>query len=131
MERIPYISLLIGVVLIYLPRQVVGAEMKKLGRYDNNDPRGQQAKLEGRGRRALAAHHNAIEALPMFTAALFSALARGVSMNMVAVLCGLWVVARTVYVVAYIGDQASLRSGMWGLGVMSVAALLIFAIIGP
>jgi uncharacterized MAPEG superfamily protein len=132
MERIPYISLLIGIVLIYLPRQVVGAEMKKQhGTYDNNDPRGQQAKLEGRGRRALGAHHNAIEALPLFTAAIFSALARGVNMNMVAVLCGVWVVARTVYVVAYLGDQASLRSSMWGLSLLSVAALLIFAIIGP
>lgn len=130
MDIIPYASIFIAFVLIYLPRQIVGAEMKKLGKYDNNDPRGQQAKLEGRARRALAAHHNAFEAFAPFSVAVFCAMSRSLNANAIYACCIVFVVARVGYLFAYIGDRASVRSGLWGLGVLSIVGLFVLSLIG-
>jgi len=130
MDIIPYASIFIAFVLIYLPRQIVGAEMKKLGAYDNNDPRGQQAKLEGRGRRALAAHHNAFEAFAPFSVAVFCALTRSNHANAIYACCIAFVIARIGYLFAYIEDRASLRSGLWGVGILAIAALFVLSLIG-
>ena len=131
MIYVPYAALLFAFALIYLPRSVVGAEMKKLaGGYDNSDPRGQQARLEGRGKRALGAHQNALEAFAPFAAGVLAAAQRGAPLTVVAIICIAFVVARTVYAVAYIADKSTLRSGMWGVGVLCTAALLVFALLG-
>src|SRR4051812_7665670 len=111
MIYIPYIAIAAAFALIYLPRMVVGGEVKKLeGGYDNRDPRAQQAKLEGVGRRANAAHHNSFEAFAPFAAGVLAAAQRGVKLEVVAGLAIAFVVARAIYVVAYIADKASLRS---------------------
>ena len=131
MLHVPYIAILVAFVLIYLPRQVVGLEMKKqAGGYDNNDPRAQQARLEGLGRRALGAHMNAFEAFAPFAAAVLVAMQRGVSVNTVAYISIAFVVVRTLYMVFYLADKATLRSSMWALGIAGIAALMVLAAIG-
>lgn len=131
MIYVPYGSLLFAFVLIYAPRFVVSREMKaQAGGYDNKDPRGQQARLEGRGKRAVAAHLNSFEAFAPFAAAVLAAGQRGVSLTVMAILCGLFCAVRTVYIVAYIADNAKLRSGMWALGMVCITALFVCAIAG-
>jgi uncharacterized MAPEG superfamily protein len=130
MDIIPYASIFIAFVLIYLPRQIVGAEMKKLGKYDNNDPRGQQAKLEGRGKRALAAHHNAFEAFAPFSIAVFCALSRSSNANAIYACCIAFVVFRIGYTFAYIEDRPPLRSGMWAMGLLSITGLFVLSLVG-
>lgn len=132
MGYVPYLALAAAFVLIYLPRMIVGREMKKLdGGYDNRDPRGQQQQLAGLGKRALAAHHNGFEAFAPFAAGVLAAGQRGVRIELAAALAATFVVARAIYLAAYLGDRATLRSGAWTLGILATAALLIAAIVGP
>ena len=131
MEYVPYIAILYAYALVYAPRQIAGAEMKKLaGGYNNNDPRGQQAQLEGRGKRAIAAHHNSFEAFAPFAAGVLASVQRGVKLEYIAIACAVFAVARTGYIVAYINDKATLRSSLWTVGILATAALMILAIVG-
>ncbi len=130
MLYVPYGSILIALLLIHVPRYIVGAEMKKLaGGYDNSDPRGQQAKLEGRGRRALAAHQNGFEAFAPFAIGVLCALQVGVSLISVAIACIGFVIARAAYVAAYLADTSVLRSGMWTLGMLATGGLYVLALL--
>jgi len=131
MLHVPYIALAIAFALIYLPRQVVTLEMKKQeGGYNNRDPRAQQTRLDGLGRRALGAHHNAIEAFPPFAAAVLAAIQRGVAVSTVAYLSLAFVAVRTLYMVAYLADQPTVRSSLWALGIGATGALMVMAAIG-
>ena len=130
MIYVPYSAILIAFVLIHLPRAVVGAEMKKLaGGYDNNDPRGQQAKLEGRGRRALGAHQNGFEAFAPFAIAVLCCVQVGANLDGVVIACLAFVVARVVFVAAYLADKSTLRSSMWSLGMLATSALFVLAML--
>jgi uncharacterized MAPEG superfamily protein len=129
LSAVPYLSLLLAIVLVYWPRSIAGQEMKRLpGGYDNSHPRDQQAQLQGRGRRALAAHHNGMEALLVFGVAVLAALQRQVSMRVVVLCCGVFLAARLIYVLAYLGDKPALRSGMFGLAMLACFVLLGFAV---
>ena len=131
MIYVPYCAILAAFLLIYVPRQVVSGEMKKQdGGYNNNDPRAQQARLEGLGRRALAAHQNAFEAFAPFAAAVLAAMQRSPHRDAIVGACIAFVVVRTVYMIAYLGDKATLRSGMWGLGMLATGTLMVLAIVG-
>ncbi len=132
MLYVPYAAILAAFALVHLPRQIVSLEMKKLpGGYNNNDPRGQQAQLEGRGRRALAAHQNGFEAFAPFAAGVLAAMQRYPHIAPIAYLCIGFVVVRTLYIMFYLNDKATLRSGMWGMGMLATGALMILAIVGP
>jgi uncharacterized MAPEG superfamily protein len=130
MAHVPYIALLAAFALIYVPRLVVTREMlKQPGGYDNRDPRGQQQKLEGVGRRAVAAHMNSFEAFAPFAVAVLAAAQRGVRVELAAWIAIAFVVARAVYVAAYLADKSKLRSTMWGFGVAATTALMFAAVI--
>jgi len=129
---VPYIAILLAFLQIHIPRQIVGGEMKKLaGGYDNRDPRGQQGQLAGRGKRALAAHQNGFEAFAPFAVAVLACVQRGVRPDLVGWLAIGFIAVRTVYLVAYLGDRPSLRSAMWGGGMLATMALMGAAIAGP
>lgn len=131
MIYVPYCAILAAFLLIYVPRQVVSGEMKKQeGGYNNNDPRAQQARLEGLGRRAMGAHQNAFEAFAPFAAGVLAALQRSPQRTAIVAICVAFVVVRTVYMIAYLADKATLRSGMWGLGMLAITALMVLAIVG-
>lgn len=134
MEYVPWVALLWAFVLIYVPRMgPVAVGMKaQPGGYDNSDPRTQQAQLTGAAKRAVGAHHNAIEAFPPFAAGVFAALARAHGeTTVIALLCIAFMLARTAYIWAYIADKPSLRSGLWAVGLVCTSALLVLGIIGP
>ncbi len=131
MLYVPYIAIVIAFAFVYLPRLIVGREMKRLaGGYDNRDPRGQQAQLAGLGRRALAAHQNSFEAFAPFAAGVIAAVQRRADLTAIAYLSVAFVVVRATYIGAYLADRATLRSSMWGLGIVATAALMILAIVG-
>jgi uncharacterized MAPEG superfamily protein len=131
MIHVPYIAIVAAFALIYLPRGVVSAEMKKLeGGYNNNDPRGQQAQLAGLGRRALGAHSNAMEAFAPFAAGVLAAMQRSTKLDLIAWISIAFVAIRSVFLGAYLTDKATLRSSMWALGMLCITALMVIAIIG-
>jgi len=134
MQYVPFLAILAAYALIYLPRMgpVSRAMSAMPGGYNNHDPRTQAASLEGAARRAANAHHNAIEAFGPFAAGVIVAMFRTPTHpDLVALICIGFVVVRTVYVFAYIDDKPSLRSGMWTLGLLATAALLVLGVIGP
>lgn len=93
-------------------------------RYDNHNPREWQAKLAGWPQRAHAAHANSWEALPVFIAGIVAGLHGGVPEADVVFWCWWFVVARALYGVLYIVDQASLRSIVWLLAIYAPLHLI-------
>jgi uncharacterized MAPEG superfamily protein len=111
LDAIPYLSLIGVGLLAYWPRFVAWREMTRMdGGYDNGDPRTQQALLQGMGARAMAAHHNSLEALPFFGLGVLAALQRGVGIHQVAALCVGFLVIRIVFILSYLHDYPTSRS---------------------
>jgi uncharacterized MAPEG superfamily protein len=120
----PFICILIAFVLLYLPKVPIGVVMaRQPGGYDNHHPRKQQATLEGFGARAVAAQLNGFESFPGFAAAVIVAHLAGANDYRTSVLCVAFVVARALYVAAYLADQDYLRSAVWSLGALCTLAL--------
>lgn len=106
---------------------IVAAGVQKWGAqdYDNHRPRswGQQTS-DPRRQRALAAQANSWEALAVFAPALLYALHQQADPLWVDRLCALFIVARVLYLWAYVSDRASLRTGVWLLGFGASIGLL-------
>jgi uncharacterized MAPEG superfamily protein len=107
------ICLLIAILLPYIAKIPVAMAMAKLGRYDNNHPRAQQAQLTGFGARAVAGHQNAFESLVIFGIAVLTALVTNNVTDIAAMLAIVHVVARLVYHVLYLMNFGTLRSLSW------------------
>lgn len=91
-------------------------QSRQPGGYDNRNPRTQQANLQGIGQRALAAHQNAFEAFPPFAAGVLLALWAHAPLTHIQILCGVFVVARSLHTIFYLTDLDKLRSLSWALG---------------
>ena len=93
----------------------VAAGVAKAGRrdYDNADPRGWEARLDGHRRRAVAAMDNTFEALPFFAAAVIVAHQLGAPQGRLDALAAAWLALRLVYLGLYVGDRSSARSLVW------------------
>jgi len=106
---------------------IVAAGVQKWGArdYDNHQPRAWgQLMSDPRRQRALAAQANCWEALAAFAPALLFALHQQADPLWVDRLCALFVVARVIYLWAYVSDRALLRSGVWFLGFGASIGLL-------
>lgn len=131
MNAIPYVSLLLAVVLIYVPRGVVAREQSKQPEgYDNATPRAQEARLSGLGQRAQGAHENGFEALTLFAPAVLACEVRHVAVASTAALCVAFVVLRAIYVALYLANKPSARTPVWGLGLLTTLVLYGLAIAG-
>ncbi|WP_392536385.1 MAPEG family protein [Legionella sp. 227] len=118
------ICLFIAILLPYLLKMVVAYFMQKEGRYDNHYPRAQQARLQGMGARAVAAHQNSFESLLVFATAALTAMATkhiGISIQILAIV---YIISRIIYCFFYLMDKASLRSGVWFVGFVCCLIIL-------
>lgn len=123
---IPFICVFIAFLLIMAPKIPMSMAMaKEGGGYDNRDPREQQARLTGWGRRAGAAHTNAMEAFAPFAAAVVIChLAHG-DARWASILSITFIAARLIYPVLYIADLSTLRSTVWSVGYGATIGLFI------
>ena len=127
----PFLCVFVAFLLHMGTKIPVGfAQARLRGGYDNRFPRDQQATLSGWGRRALAAHHNTLEAFPPFAAAVLVCHAAGGDADWAARLSVGFVVARIAYPLVYIGDLPTLRSAIWGAGAACNAALFLLPMFG-
>ena len=128
---IPFWCLLVAAALIYVPRIPLSMAMARApGGYDNENPREQQAKLEGWGRRAAGAHANAFEAFGMFAAAVFVAHLGHGSEKWSSILAVAFVAIRTVYPVLYLANLDKARSFVWFLGILCTVGLFLLPALG-
>jgi uncharacterized MAPEG superfamily protein len=97
---------------------------RKDGGYDNRDPRGWASHLSGWQARAIAAQNNGFEALPLFIAAVVLAQQAHGDQGRIDTLAMSFVAIRVVYVAAYLMNQGTLRSLVWGAGVAVSVAIM-------
>jgi uncharacterized MAPEG superfamily protein len=96
------------------------------GGYDNQDPRAWLARQTDWRARANAAQANSFEALPFFIGAVVIAHQLGAPQGLLDILAFLFVVLRVVYILLYVGGQASARSVVWTLA-LAVNVGILFA----
>ncbi len=118
------ICLFIAILLPYLIKIVVANFMQKEGEYDNHYPRAQQARLQGMGARAVAAHQNSFESLLVFATAVLTAIATHHVSATIQILAIIYIVSRVIYCYFYLMDMASLRSTIWFVGFVCCLVIL-------
>ncbi|MCA9590216.1 MAG: MAPEG family protein [Myxococcales bacterium] len=124
--NIPLLCLPIAYALVFAPKVPLSMAMAKQPEgYDNKTPRDQQAKLEGWGRRAAAAHANAFESFAPFAAGVLASTVGGGDAKWAAILAIAHVVSRTIYPVLYIANIDKARSTVWGVGMLASFGLMI------
>ncbi len=99
---------------------------RKDGGFDNHSPRQWLERQQGWRARANAAQANTFEALPFFFAAVIIAHQLGAGQTKLDLLCLSWLMLRVFYIITYVGDMASARSGVW-FGALVVNILILFA----
>lgn len=124
-----YLCVVIVFLLNLVSKAPVALAMQHLpGGYDNHTPRDQQARLEGWGRRALAAHLNGFEAFPPFAVAVLLAAITAADPIWTGRLAVAFVIARVLYVALYIADVHALRSAVWTVGLGATLAIYVLAL---
>ena len=118
------VCLFIAALLPYIAKAPMIVAMNKLGGYDNNHPRDQQAKLTGFGARALAAHQNAFESLIIFAPAILLAITTKNTGTLIEQIAITHVVARIFYHVAYLINVGVIRSLLWAIGIISSFSII-------
>lgn len=114
----PFWCLIIVTFFPFLMSTAAGYfKLKTFGRYDNHNPRGQSAQLEGIGARACAAQQNTWEALIIFASAVFIAYLAGANEEQSAMAAIGFVIARVLYMFVYLADWALARSLIFSIGV--------------
>ncbi|KTD05033.1 MAPEG family protein [Fluoribacter gormanii] len=116
--------LFIAILLPYLLKIVVANFMQKEGKYDNHNPRAQQARLKGMGARAVAAHQNSFESLLVFATAVLTAMATNHIGTTIQILAIVYIISRVIYCYFYLMDLASLRSIIWFIGFICCLIIL-------
>lgn len=86
------------------------------GGFDNHNPRGWLAGLQGWQARAHAAQLNSFEALPLFIAGVLVAQHHNAAQHTVDALAAAFIVLRIGYIWMYLMDRANFRSVFWSLG---------------
>ncbi len=96
---------------------------------DNHNPRAFLAQAHGAAARANAAQQNGFEIFPLFAAAVLIAHATGnADQSSINTWALLFVLSRCLYCWLYISDRPSLRSLVWGLGLLCILALFAVAV---
>ncbi|MEO6919469.1 MAG: MAPEG family protein [Collimonas sp.] len=95
--------------------------------FDNAEPRAWLEKQSGLRRRADYAHRNHFEAFPFFAAGVIIAQQVHAPQNILNLLALVFIIARVIYTVLYLGDKPTLRSAVWGIAYLSVIGLFALA----
>ena len=126
---IPFFCVFLAFLLNYFTKIPVAMAMaKQPGGYDNHHPRDQASRLTDWGKRALAAHLNGFEIFPAFAAAVILAHLANADAMSISVLSVTFVASRLVYVYMYLIDKSTLRSLVWGIGVLCIILMFVRAI---
>lgn len=104
--------------------------LSKTGKgFDNNKPREYADKLKGWRQRAHWVQLNSYEILPAYVAAVLIAqhLLGHSHQHAINTACSVFVLSRIGYGIAYLANQATLRSVMWAIGFFGIIYLYVLA----
>ena len=116
---------LLPMLTALLPKAYSLRLASKDGRYDNNHPRAWASQLTGWQQRAMAAHSNGFEALPLFVAVVLLAHLAHAEQARIDQLALLFVGLRLVYIALYLMNWGTLRTLVWAGGLATSIALLL------
>jgi len=118
--KFPVLCVLIAGVL-----PLISTAMAKWGfqAFDNHNPREWLSQQTGFRARANAAQHNAFEAFPFFAMAVVLAMGLSLEPAILNRYCLVFVVARLLYLLAYLFDWATFRTLCWLVGYGSCIAI--------
>jgi uncharacterized MAPEG superfamily protein len=102
--------------------------IKQFGHWDNDNPRGQYAQLEGVGWRVWASQQNAWEAMGLFTATVAVAHLAGADAEKSATAAIIFLVTRLLHPVLYMANLATLRSIDVIVGLLACMYLFVLAV---
>ena len=119
-----YWMLMVAIMLPYLTIALA----KSAGGIDNHAPRPSLESLSGWRQRADWAHRNHFEAFPAFAAAVFVAELAHAPQTRIDQLAGIFVLLRVIYTALYLADQATLRSVVWSLGLITIIWLFVLGV---
>ena len=138
LQAIPLFSIAAAILLVYLPMGVVGYARARVG-YDPHAPRAMFDRLPPYGQRATWAHANGFEALDTFAPSALIAYVTGPHPDPwlfglsgdegVALLCGVFLLARLLYNFFYIGDIPIGRSLSFLVGSLATLGLLLIGLL--
>lgn len=117
------VSCLLPIACAGLAKSKGFGKPRRLGGFDNDNPRQWLANLQGWQARANAAQLNSFEALPIFIAGVLIAERLQAPAEHINNLALLFLASRIGYIAAYITDHANLRSALWTAGLGASIAL--------
>lgn len=117
------VSCLLPIACAGLAKSKGFGKPRRLGGFDNDNPRQWLANLQGWQARANAAQLNSFEALPIFIAGVLIAERLQAPAWRIDSLALLFLASRIGYIAAYITDHANLRSALWAVGLGASIAL--------
>jgi uncharacterized MAPEG superfamily protein len=123
----PSLTLAYWCVLVAALLPYVSAVIAKSGAFgpgDNHTPREWSARQSGWRARANGAQANSFEGLPFFIGAVVIAHQLGAAQGTLDRLALAYVVLRVLYIAAYVRDLATVRSLVWGFGLLANIAIL-------
>lgn len=120
--KIPVLCVLIAGVL-----PLLSTAFAKWGfhQFDNHNPREWLSRQTGFRARANAAQHNAFEAFPFFAVAVVLGMGLSLDPSILSRYCLVFVVARVLYLLAYLLDWASFRTLCWVVAYASCLAIYV------
>jgi uncharacterized MAPEG superfamily protein len=125
---IPFWCVLVAGLLPYVWVTIAARErVRQFGSADNKLPRLQEAQLTGVGARAMGAHNNAFEALPLFAAAVLIAHICGADPAWSTIYALVFIAARVAHGVLYLMDVDVMRSLSFGVAQICSIALFVLA----
>jgi uncharacterized MAPEG superfamily protein len=127
---IPLLCVPIALILVYVPKIPLSKAMaEQPGGYDNVNPREQQSKLTGWAARANAAHSNGFESFAPFAIGVIMAHITNAKHDTAAMLSVAYIVSRALYIFLYISGAGTIRSIVWGVGLISSFGLFGIALL--
>ncbi len=119
------------VVVTFLPIFLnflgIAARAQAFGDVDNNTPRLQAAKLDGRGARIYAAQENAWEAVAMFSVTVFATHLAGLDPGEATPFAIGYVLTRLLHAATYIADLDRARTLVFLAGIGCLVTLFVKA----
>ncbi|MEK0433386.1 MAG: hypothetical protein RLY60_1360 [Pseudomonadota bacterium] len=120
--KIAVLCLLIAGVLPLLSTAIAKWGFRE---FDNHNPREWLSRQTGFRARANAAQHNAFEAFPFFAVAVVLGMGLSLDPSVLNRYCLIFVVARVLYLLAYLLDWASVRTLCWVVAYASCLAIYV------